>query len=71
MIAVLQGLGEGKRAMAAGMCERLLLPLAVMYLLAMAGSLDVVWWSFTIAEALGLLVCLWLTRQAYVKKMLI
>jgi putative MATE family efflux protein len=68
MIAVLQGLGEGKKAMVAGMCERLLFPLAVMYLLAMTGLLDVVWWSFTIAEVLGLLVCLLLMRQVYVKK---
>jgi Na+-driven multidrug efflux pump len=68
MIAVLQGLGEGKRAMAAGLCERLLFPLAVMYLFALTGSLDAVWRSFTIAEVLGLLICLLLTRQAYTKK---
>lgn len=68
MIAVLQGLGEGKRAMLAGLCERLLFPLACMYLLAMSGALDVVWWSFAAAETLGLVLCSLLMRQAYVKK---
>jgi putative MATE family efflux protein len=68
MIAFLQGLGEGKKAMVAGMCERLLFPLAVMYLFSMTGELDVVWWSFTFAEILGLLLCSLLTWQAYGKK---
>jgi putative MATE family efflux protein len=69
MIAALQGLGEGKGAIVSGICERLLFPLVVMHLLAMTGTLDVVWWSFAAAESLGLLVCSLLTRRVYVKKL--
>jgi Na+-driven multidrug efflux pump len=68
MIAALQGIGEGKTALVAGICERLLFPLATAYLLAMTGALTAVWWSFTIAEFIGLLVCSLLIRQVYLKK---
>jgi putative MATE family efflux protein len=68
IIAALQGVGAGKTALAAGICERLLFPLIFAYLLAMTGALWAIWWSFTLAEIIGLLVCSLLMRQVYVAK---
>jgi putative MATE family efflux protein len=67
IIATLQGLGEGTIALIAGVCERLLLPLAAAYLFAMTNVLDMVWWSFTAAEVLGLLACGLLLWRVYQK----
>jgi Na+-driven multidrug efflux pump len=50
IISALQRLGSGETALIAGICERLLLPLAAAYLLATTGVLESIWWFFTIAE---------------------
>jgi Na+-driven multidrug efflux pump len=68
MISALQGIGSGKTALAAGICERLLFPLIAAYLLAMTGSLQMIWLSFTVAEFIGLIVCSLLIRQVYMAK---
>jgi putative MATE family efflux protein len=68
IISALQGLGLGKTALAAGICERLILPLAAAYLFAMAGTLQAVWWSFFAAEFIGLLICSLLMKQVYMTK---
>jgi putative MATE family efflux protein len=69
IIAVLQGLGEGKAALIAGLCERLLFPLAAAFLFAMTKVLAMVWWSFTAGEVLGLLTCVLLLWNVYKKKL--
>jgi putative MATE family efflux protein len=68
IISALQGLGAGKTALVAGICERLLFPLVIAYLLAMTKSLGAIWWSFTVAELIGLFVCSLLIWQVYVVK---
>jgi putative MATE family efflux protein len=68
LISALQGIGAGKTALVAGICERLVFPLAAAYLLAMTGALEMVWWSFTIAEFFGLIVCSLLARRVYMTK---
>jgi putative MATE family efflux protein len=68
IISALQGLGSGKTALAAGICERLLFPLAAAYLLAMTGVLEIIWWSFAIGELAGLVVCFLLIRRVYTVK---
>jgi putative MATE family efflux protein len=67
-ISAMQGLGSGKTALAAGICERLLFPLAAAYLLAMTGVLEIIWWSFAIGELAGLVVCFLLIRRVYMMK---
>ena len=54
--AMLQGLGDGKSALSAGLIERFALPLLLVYLLSLTGNLTLVWWAFPFAEILGLAV---------------
>jgi putative MATE family efflux protein len=65
IISALQGLGAGKTALVAGIGERLLFPLITAYLLALTEVLEMIWWSFAVAEFIGLIVCSLLMRQVY------
>lgn len=59
--AMLQGLGEGRIALFAGLIERFVLPIGFVWMLSMTGVLNLVWWSFTFAEVIGMgisIICL-------------
>lgn len=66
--AMLQGLGEGRDALISGLTERFLLPLLLVWLLSLSGNLNLVWWSFTFAEILGLLVSVFFMAVVFRKK---
>lgn len=63
--AMLQGLGQGKTALYAGLTERFVLPLFFVYLFAGLGSLTLIWWAFTAAEVLGMLLSAALLQHVY------
>ena len=63
--AMMQGLGDGGRALKAGITERFLLPMLLVYLASLTGHLNLVWWSFTAAEMLGLGVSVFFLRRAF------
>ncbi len=67
--AMLQGLGEGNKALAIGLIERFLLPIGFVCLLASTNILNLVWWSFTFAEIIGALVSILFLRYTYKKKL--
>lgn len=67
--AMLQGLGEGRDALIAGLVERFVLPLSLVYLLSLTGNLSWVWWSFTIAEAVGLLISALFMKKVFKRKL--
>ena len=66
--AMLQGLGEGRNALIAGVIERFIFPLLFLFLFAMSGNLNLVWWSFTAAEVPGLLVSVIFLVRVFRKK---
>lgn len=67
--AMLQGLGQGKVALYAGLIERFVLPLLFVYVLAMSGSLTLVWWAFTFAELIGMLISAVMLKYVYAKRL--
>ena len=66
--ALLQGVGEGGSALLAGIAERFIFPLIFLYLSSLFKSLNLVWWSFTASEALGLVVSALFMLHIYKKK---
>ncbi|WP_027431215.1 MATE family efflux transporter [Lachnospira multipara] len=66
--AMLQGLGQGNIALFAGVTERFVLPLIFVYLFARIAGLDLVWWAFTLAEVLGLLISAGLLKYVFRRK---
>ena len=66
--AMLQGLGEGRDALIAGLTERFVLPITLVFLFSLTGNLTLVWWSFTMAEALGLVISALFMKKAFRKK---
>lgn len=67
--AMLQGLGEGKIALLAGLIERFVLPVGFVRMLSMTGVLNFVWWSFTFAEMLGVAVSVLCLGYVYKRKL--
>lgn len=61
--SVFQALGQGVRSMAIAVFRQLLLVLPLAYLFSLTGNLDMVWWSFPVAEVLaGVLAAVFLHR---------
>lgn len=58
IIGMFQALGNGVYSMIVSLIRQLLVLLPVAYLLSLSGNVDFIWWSFPIAEAAGLTVCL-------------
>lgn len=66
--AMLQGLGEGGIALTAGVIERFLFPMLLVYLASLSGNLNLVWLSFSVAECIGMLISLAFMYVTYRKK---
>lgn len=68
MSAMMQGLGEGGKALAAGVIERFALPMAFVLTLASFGDLNLVWWAFVMAEVVGIIVSAFFMRSGFKAK---
>ncbi len=66
--SMLQGLGAGMIALLAGLIERFVLPLGFVYLFSMSGNLNLVWWAFTFAEIIGVILSAVFLKYVYNNK---
>lgn len=70
--AVFQAVGNGMYSLYVSVARQLVVLLPVAYILAKIGGLDLIWWSFPIAELMSCLIsviCLALTYQKVIKPM--
>ena len=66
--ASFQALGNGIYSTITSLCRQLFALLPAAYLLSLSGNVDMVWWSFPIAEVVSLLVTLLLYKRIYNQK---
>jgi putative MATE family efflux protein len=67
-ISVFQALGNGMESLFVSFARQLLVLLPAAWLLSLLGSVDMVWWSFPIAEAAALIISSVLIKRIYDKK---
>ena len=67
--SVFQALGTGLYATIVSLARQLLVLLPVAYLLSLSGRLELVWWSFPIAEVASILVTALLLLRIYRQKL--
>ena len=68
MSASFQALGNGLYSTIVSLCRQLVVLLPAAYLLALSGSVDMVWWSFPIAEVVSSTLCILLFIRIYKQK---
>ena len=66
--ASFQALGNGIYATIVSLCRQLFALLPVAYLLSLTGDVNMVWWSFPIAEVVSAIVTFTLYRRLYLSK---
>jgi Na+-driven multidrug efflux pump len=67
-ISVFQALGSGMESLFVSFARQLLVLLPAAWLLSLSGSVDMVWWSFPIAETAALITSSILIKRIYDKK---
>lgn len=67
--AVFQALGIGLYATIVSLARQLLVLLPVAYLLSLSNRLELVWWSFPVAELVCIIVTLFFFYRVYRKKL--
>ncbi len=60
---VFQAVGRGSYSLIMSLCRQLIVLLPAAWLLSRLGGLNAIWWSFPIAEAVSLTICLVLFRK--------
>lgn len=65
MTATFQALGKGLMALCASLIRQLVVLIPVAWLLSLSGNVNMVWWSFPIAELFSLTVCTIFTIKIY------
>jgi len=68
MSASFQALGNGIYSTIVSLCRQLVVLLPAAYLLALSGDVDLVWWSFPIAEVVSSTLCILLFIRIYKQK---
>ena len=68
MSGFFQALGKSTYSALASLCRQLVILLPAAYLLSLAGNVDLVWWSFPIAEVVSLVVSFVLYRKLFKAK---
>ena len=68
MSASFQALGNGIYSTLVSLCRQLVVLLPAAYLLALSGNVDMVWWSFPIAEVVSSTLCILLFIRIYKQK---
>ena len=63
-----QALGNGIYSTIVSLCRQLLVLLPAAYLLSLSGNVNLVWWSFPIAEVMGLTITMILFSKLYRQK---
>lgn len=67
-VGVLQSLGNWQSAILQSVLRQLLILVPIFYLLSLTGNLDIVWWSFLIAEGLDAIYCIYILKRDIRKK---
>ncbi len=65
--SVFQALGRGLLSMSISVFRQLVLVLPLAYLFSLTGKLEMVWWSFPVAEVLAGLLAAYYLRRAYLR----
>lgn len=65
ILSVFQALGNGMMSMNVSIIRQIVVLLPVAYLLSRFGNIDLVWWSFPIAELATVIVCVIYTKRLY------
>ena len=65
--SVFQALGRGQLSMSISVFRQLVLVLPLAYLFSLTGNLNMVWWSFPVAEVLAGLLAAYYLRRAYLR----
>ena len=65
--SVFQALGRGLLSMSISVFRQLVLVLPLAYLFSLTGNLNMVWWSFPVAEVLAGLLAAYYLRRAYLR----
>lgn len=66
--SVFQALGHGFLSLMFSLCRQLIVLLPAAYVLALVGGLSAVWWSYPIAEVVGMILCAFFLRYVYQKE---
>ncbi|MEG2951003.1 MAG: MATE family efflux transporter [Clostridia bacterium] len=68
--SVFQALGNGMMSLIVSIARQLIVLIPAAYLLSLSGDLNLVWWSFPIAEMMSLLASAFFMRKIYFKEIL-
>ena len=68
LISSFQALGNGHYSLIISVCRQLVVLLPVAYLFSLTGNINMVWWSFPIAEIVALVLCVAYFTRLYRKK---
>lgn len=68
IMSVSQALGNGMISLIVSIVRQLVVLLPAAYLLSLSGSINLVWWSFPIAEISALILCIIFMKYIYDKK---
>lgn len=66
--SVFQALGHGIRSLEVSVLRQLVVLLPAAFILSRIGGLELVWWSFPIAEVMSLILCTVFLRRVYLKE---
>jgi putative MATE family efflux protein len=67
-LSVFQALGDGTESLIVAVSRQLILLLPIAWLLSLSGSVNAIWWTFPITEAATLLLCVFLIKRVYDRK---
>jgi putative MATE family efflux protein len=67
-LSVFQALGSGSESLAVAVCRQWLLLMPIAWALSKTGDVNMIWWTFPITEAVTLMLCAFLMRRVFLKK---
>ncbi|MDR3332408.1 MAG: MATE family efflux transporter [Synergistaceae bacterium] len=67
-LSVFQALGNGAESLIVAVSRQLILLLPIAWLLSLTGSVDAIWWTFPITEFVTLILCAFMMRRVYLRK---
>lgn len=66
-LSVLQALGQGVYSLIVSVSRQLVVLIPVAFFLSLLGQLDLIWWSFPIAEVVALILCIFFLKKTFLK----
>jgi putative MATE family efflux protein len=68
-LSVFQALGNGMESLVVAVSRQLILLLPIAWLLSLTNAVNAIWWAFPATEFITLLLCLFLMKRVYDKKL--